>query len=88
MEALYEIETCPVQTTIVVDRDPTSGRLVGYREVRLKPYILFIFMSYQQSKYCLILVENDPQKTLNLGTKYYVIFPKFDYTPVEIQILA
>ena len=34
MDSLYSVDVMPVQTTIVVDRNPTTGQLLGYKEVR------------------------------------------------------
>ncbi|KAL5012765.1 hypothetical protein ScPMuIL_011316 [Solemya velum] len=31
-ESLYSIDICPVQTTIQVERNPTTGKLLGYKE--------------------------------------------------------
>ena len=39
LNSLYDLETCPVQTTIVVDRDLRTGKLIGYREVQNLLYI-------------------------------------------------
>ena len=33
-ENLFQLEVTPVQTDIVVERDPTTGKLKGYKEVR------------------------------------------------------
>ncbi|KAI8491590.1 Helicase SKI2W [Branchiostoma belcheri] len=35
-ESLYSAELCPVQTTLQVDRNPTTGELLGYKEVYLQ----------------------------------------------------
>ncbi|XP_078603715.1 superkiller complex protein 2-like [Branchiostoma floridae x Branchiostoma japonicum] len=35
-EALYSADVCPLQTTLQVERNPTSGELLGYKEVYLQ----------------------------------------------------
>ena len=32
---LLHADVCPVQTTITVERHPTTGRLLGYKEVNI-----------------------------------------------------
>lgn len=32
-ERLYHTQMCPVQTTVVVERNPSTGQLLGYKEV-------------------------------------------------------
>ena len=40
-ENLYEFDPAPLQTAIVVDRNPTTGELIGIREVSKQPSIIF-----------------------------------------------
>ncbi|ESO92823.1 hypothetical protein LOTGIDRAFT_232926 [Lottia gigantea] len=35
-ERLYSVDVCPVQTTIQVDRNPTTGQLIGFKESGIK----------------------------------------------------
>jgi len=35
ISALYSLEKCPIPTSIKVDRDPVTGRLIGYHEEKL-----------------------------------------------------
>ncbi len=35
VESLYSLDVTPVQTTVTVDRNPTTGQLLGYKEVRV-----------------------------------------------------
>eukprot|EP00058_Branchiostoma_floridae_P003353 XP_002588841.1 hypothetical protein BRAFLDRAFT_99541 [Branchiostoma floridae] len=35
-ESLYSAELCPLQTTLQVERNPTSGELLGYKETTLQ----------------------------------------------------